>query len=82
MDESTKLVELLSPLIDNGILGAILAWFMFKTEARLRGIEDAIDRANRAILIASLSMRGFDVKSEVQSLQREVEVAQEKRNDK
>ncbi len=34
-----------------GVLGIVLAWFMFRTEGRLRNIEMSCDRLANAILL-------------------------------
>jgi hypothetical protein len=45
----------LEPLINVGAVGAVLAWFMFRTEARLQEIEHAIEVMSKAILILAIS---------------------------
>jgi hypothetical protein len=45
----------LEPLINIGAIGAVLAWFMFRFEAKLVEVAEAIEKMNRAILILSMS---------------------------
>lgn len=41
-----------------GILGAVLAWFMFRADKRLGGIEHKMTGLNRTLLIEILSRPG------------------------
>lgn len=38
-----------------GVLGVVLAWFMFRTEARLKAIERTIDLLSNSILLKIIS---------------------------
>lgn len=45
----------LAPLFQVGAIGAILAFLLLKTEPRLRGMEAAIDRNSRALMLSLLA---------------------------
>ena len=64
-----------SPLINLGAIGCVLAWFLIRAEPRLGKIERAIDRSSRALMIATLAMRGQDVREEAHDLAKEVDDA-------
>lgn len=49
-------ISWVDPLIQLGAVGGVLVWFMFKTEPRLRGVEAAIDRMARSILLLVVSI--------------------------
>lgn len=67
----------LGPLINLGAVGCVLAWFMFKAEPRLKGLEESIDRNTRALLLAIISIEGLSpgVKDQVNTLLKEVELS-------
>lgn len=46
---SNESVDVLKRLLDVGIMGIVLAWFMFRMERRMEGITRAIQELNRAI---------------------------------
>jgi hypothetical protein len=46
----------ISPLLQFGGVGVCLAWFMMRSEPRLRAIEAAIDRITRALIVLSISI--------------------------
>lgn len=43
--------QLIAPLLQTGVAGAILAWFMFRLEPRIRSLEESIDRQVRAMML-------------------------------
>jgi hypothetical protein len=55
-DAGAALTNAWSPLINLGAIGCVLAWFLIRAEPRMGRIERAIDRANRANLIAAQLM--------------------------
>lgn len=68
------------PLINLGAVGCVLAWFMFRTEPRLRRMEQAIDRSSRALMIVTMSIRRLapEIKEQAESLISELEDAKER----
>lgn len=48
--------EWFGPLLQLGGVGACLAWFMFRSEPRLRAIEAAIDRASRTMIVMTIAI--------------------------
>ncbi len=67
-----------------GVMGIMLAWFMMRSEPRLRAIEAAIDRSSRAQLVLAmaspfLSQAG---KEQVQAAIAEVDAAINARQNK
>lgn len=69
--------EWLGLLIQAGVAGVVLAWFMFRTEARLKGIENAVDRMARANLLLVLSLRDVNnaAKNEASAVIKEIDDA-------
>lgn len=59
--QAMDLTPLLTPLIQAGIPGIMLAWFMFRNEKKLSAIEQAIDRMTRSALLLALSASTSDV---------------------
>lgn len=47
-------------LLQYGITGIVLAWFMFRVEAKLDASTKAMDRMTRAVTLAVISMPGVD----------------------
>lgn len=45
-----------APLINVGVTGVILAWFLWKHEPRIKAIEEAIDRMSRTLLLFLLEL--------------------------
>jgi hypothetical protein len=43
-------------LTNIGAVGAVLIWFMFRAEPRLKAIEKATDRQTRAMILLTLNM--------------------------
>jgi hypothetical protein len=41
-------MELLGPLVQTGAIGSILAWFMFRNEAQMKSLGEAMDRQRSA----------------------------------
>lgn len=64
-------------LVQGGIAGIVLGWFMWRTEGRLKCIENAVDRMAKAnlLLVISLKQANDAAKSEANSLLREIEDA-------
>lgn len=44
------------PIVQVGVAGGVLVWFMWRNEPRLRGIEASIDRLAKAVLINTLAL--------------------------
>jgi len=49
-------MDWLSSLLELGGVGVCLAWFMFRSEPRLRAIEAAIDRVTRSLIVLSIAI--------------------------
>jgi hypothetical protein len=45
-----------APLINMGGVGAVLVWFLWKADPRMRAIESSVDRNTQAILILLLEI--------------------------
>ena len=75
--------EGLSPLLNVGALGAVLAWFLLKTEPRLRRMEEANDRQSRIVLLAVLAMAEGkpleSVKAQAHEMEQELDRAEDSR---
>lgn len=80
-EASTIVADRWSPLINLGAVGCILAWFLIKLEPRMRRIEQAIDRASRAQMLAVMSMHGIpaNIREQAEGLKQEIEAADERR---
>lgn len=72
----------MSTLFQLGACGAVLAWFMFRSEPRLRAIEAAIDRMARAVLLLVVALPGANPasKESAKDILRELDEAEKKRN--
>ena len=44
------------PLFNLGAVGAVLGWFMFRAEPRLKAIERATDRQTKALILLTLNL--------------------------
>lgn len=64
-------------VVQGGVAGAVLAWFMFRTESRLKAIEAAEDRMARAHLLLVISMHQSNetAKQEARAIVREIDDA-------
>jgi plasmid maintenance system killer protein len=61
-------------LINAGVAGAVLAWFMFRTDARLTKIESALERVARTQLLQTISStRNPAVRREAEKLLEELD---------
>lgn len=62
-------------LVQGGVAGVVLAWFMFRTEGRLKAIETSNDRIARSVLLLVLSLRDVNTsaKSEAQKVLKEID---------
>lgn len=71
----------LQPIFQLGAVGAVLAWFMFKAEPRLRGIEEAIDRHSRANMLFLLKINNLTQgeKLQIEQLLQEMDEADKSR---
>ena len=47
--------SLFSPLLNVGAVGVVCAWFMLRAEARLKGVERAVNRMSETVLLDILS---------------------------
>lgn len=73
---------LINALVQYGPMGVVLAWFLFRTENRLGGIERALDRVSRAQMLDLVSRPETPpaVRRQAERLLKEVEVAQAKQS--
>jgi hypothetical protein len=55
LEHIAQIEGLAAQLTQFGALGVVLAWFMFRTEGRLRNIEVSCDRLANAILLQVVS---------------------------
>lgn len=80
-DGADGLTAIISPLIQLGAVGACLAWFMFRSEPRLRAIEGAIDRMARAILLLVIALPNATAatREQAKGIQQELDDAQKTR---
>lgn len=71
----------LASLLNFGAIGAVLCYFLLKTEPRLRGIEEAIDRNSRAQMLFLLASEQVHehFKVEAQRMLEEVQAAEARR---
>lgn len=53
-------MDTLSPLLQVGAIGAVLAWMLVKTDARIERVERALDRLTRAQLLTLVSRNDVD----------------------
>lgn len=72
--------EFMGPLIQAGIPGVVLAWFMLRSEARFRGMEKAVNRMSRSVLLLVVSMDSSNqaVRHEAKGLLAEIEACERK----
>lgn len=71
----------IAPIIQFGVGGGVLLWFMFKSEPRLRAIEASIDRMARSILLLVVSHSGSNdaLRTQATEIIKEIDVAQNAR---
>jgi hypothetical protein len=64
----------MAPLFNVGAIGAILAWFMFRSEPRQLAMEEAIDRNTRARMVFVMAQDhvGPAAKQQAQALLEEI----------
>lgn len=53
---ASSIAPWLGPIFQYGGIGVCLAWFMFRSEPRLRAIEAAIDRVTRGMVVATIAI--------------------------
>lgn len=58
-----------TPLINLGIAGIMLAWFMIRVEVRLRAIETAVQQYTRAQLVMLIEIKRTSDEAKVQAQQ-------------
>lgn len=65
----------LSPLLNIGAVGFVLAWFMFRMEPRMRALEQAVDRNTKAnlVLLLNSSESNPNVKTVAKTILQEIE---------
>ena len=70
--------EVLKALVNSGVSGAILAFFLWRLEPRLRAIEDAIGRQGKIDLLrlAASPHVAPELKEAAKDLIKEIEIAQ------
>lgn len=49
-------MEALNVILQTGAIGAVLAWFLYKLEPRLRAVEQSNEGLKRAMLLLTLSL--------------------------
>ena len=71
-------------LVNLGGIGLVLAWFMLKSEPRMKAIEDAVDRNTKSniMLIYGINRLSPREKLELQALEQELEHAKREREKK
>lgn len=82
-------LDWLWPLLQFGGVGVCLAWFMFRSEPRLRAIESAIDRMTRSMIVLSIAIANVlealqwhaakSIKTQSEPIERELDEAQKAR---
>lgn len=67
----------LSPLLNTGVAGVIIWWFMTRAEVHLREQAAAMDRMSRSVLLAVLAMETLSTpdRKRVQSILAELDEA-------
>jgi hypothetical protein len=82
---------MVTPLLNVGVAGVMLLWFMFKTETRLKSMEEshvksatltqeALDRVARSNLLLVISTGLKPLQEQANSLSSELDEAQRKRD--
>lgn len=67
------------PVLQFGIGGGVLVWFMFRSEPRLKAIEQAIDRLNRAVLLLIVTFGGNVHREQAKAIEEEIDEAEKNR---
>lgn len=77
----TSTVSPWQPLVNNGPLGAILLWFMFRNDSRQRAMEAEIGRLSSSLLLLVGSMPNLKdgVKDAAHNLKTEIDKAATRR---
>lgn len=70
----------IAPLLQFGIGGGVLVWFMFRSEPRLKAIEQAIDRMSRSVLLLIVTFGSTVHKEQAKSIEEEINQAEKDRN--
>jgi hypothetical protein len=70
-----QIPELNGALLSSGVAGAVLLWFMFRAEARFKGVERSVNRMSKGILLLVVSMDSANhtTKEEARHLLRELD---------
>lgn len=68
-------------LLNLGAVGLVLAWFLLRSEPRMLGIEEAIDRNTRGAMLALLALEqvASGVKHQAQGVLEEIADAEKRR---
>lgn len=53
------MTELLTPLLNVGAVGVVLAWFMMRLEGKVAHLEQAADRNTRAMMLLLIGINGL-----------------------
>jgi hypothetical protein len=71
----------LGSLLNLGAVGLILAWFLLKSEPRMLGMEEAIDRNTRGVMLSLLAQEEVSagIKRQAQAVLEEVAEAEKRR---
>lgn len=71
-----------APILQFGVGGGVLVWFMLSCTPRLKGIESAIDRLARSILllVVALPQANEPTKTQARAIITEVDDAEKLRN--
>lgn len=70
----------IGPILQFGVGGGVLIWFMFRCEPRLKAVESAIDRMARSVLLLVITLGSAPAKEQAQAINREIDEAEARRN--
>jgi hypothetical protein len=73
----------LTPLLNLGAVGAIAGYLLLKNEPRLKGVEQAVDRLTRGLMLSVLANEHASLQQKAQAteLLQELHDAEERRRD-
>jgi hypothetical protein len=68
----------LTPLVNVGAIGTVLAWFLLKLEPRMRKQEEAMDRQSRMLGFVVIALKSVHpaVREQVEAVVKEIEDAE------
>lgn len=77
--EAASNPDWIGPLLQFGVGGGVLVWFMFRSEPRMKGIESAIDRNTRSTLLLVIALGPAAAKEQANMILQEVNEAEKAR---